>query len=474
MYEMRYDRQRVKTGQISSSTILCLSFALFEVLLLAGGCSRELKAPIYSKAPIIVYDIDTLRADHLGCYGYHRRTSPNIDVFSHDAALFSWVFSQGPNTPPSQSSILTGLYPSSHGRILNKDKIAEEAVTMAEALSGGGYDCAAFVDGGLMAAGFGLEQGFDLYDDKGGGIEAILPKGLKWIKKKLRRGDTKPFLLLLHNYDVHSPYEISPWRYRQFFLESLRQMPPKSFTSQMSAVMASVWKRRNKEDPPQLSPVELDYAIAMYDGGIRHVDARFGQLLALLKETGLYDQSIIVVISDHGDTFQEHQSLFHEQIYAPVSHIPLLIHFPQNRFSGSYSTLVESIDLMPTLLEYSEIPLPGELQGRSLMPVVQKQAWKPRNAVTESPYRGRRLGISGRGFRMIFCRKTGVAELYRYRKDPLELHNLATKYPERIRALSRRLLLWQEKVGRENWKRSTQNSLKKETIEQLRKLGYLE
>lgn len=444
------------------------------LLLLALGCSREITAPDYSRAPVIIYDIDTLRADHLGCYGYNRRTSPNIDAFAADSAVFSWVFSQGPNTPPSQSSILTGLYPSSHGRILNKDRIADEAVTMAEALSGGGYETAAIVDGGLMVAGFGLEQGFDLYDDQGGGIEAIQPKGMKWIKERLRSGNEQPFFLLLHNYDVHSPYEISPWRYREFFLKSLKQMPPKSFTSRMSEVMARTWKRRNEKKPPQLDPVELAYAVAMYDGGIRHVDARFGRFLQWLKQTGLYEQSIIVVISDHGDTFQEHQSLFHEQIYAPVSHIPMIIHFPGNQFAAGYSELAESIDLMPTLLDFLKLPLPGNLQGRSLMPLMRGDGWSPRNAVTESPYRGRRIGISGRGFRMLMTRKTGKAELYRYREDPLELHNLADRYPDRIRALSRRLLVWQKKVGRENWKRSKGNLFRKETIRQLKTLGYVE
>lgn len=459
---------------IDSKKRLGLSAVFVLLALWVVGCSRQIKAPNFKRAPVIIYDIDTLRADHLGCYGYNRRTSPNIDALAKDSAVFSWVFSQGPNTPPSQSSILTGLYPSSHGRILNKDKIAEEAVTMAEALSSGGYDTAAFVDGGLMAAGFGLEQGFDLYDDHGGGIDAIQPKAMKWLRKRVRKRVNRPFLLLLHNYDVHSPYEISPWRYREFFLKSLKRRPQKSFTSRMSEVMAATWKRRNEKDPPQLDPVELDYAIAMYDGGIRHVDARFGQLIKWLKETNLFEQSIVVVISDHGDTFQEHRSLFHEQIYAPVSHIPLLIHFPHDQFVGSHSELAESIDLMPTLLEYLNLTLPNDLQGRSLLPLLRGENWVPRNAVTESPYRGRRLGITGRGFRMLLTEKTGEIELYRYREDPLEQENLAESRPDRIRALSRRLLAWQKMVGKENWKRRVQKSLKKETIEQLKTLGYIE
>ena len=140
----------------------CLGLGVVGSAVLLGSCHSR-SAPRYDRPPIIVFDIDTLRADHLGCYGYERNTSPVIDRFAADSALFEWTFAQGPNTPPSQSSILTALYPSSHGRIVNRDVIRQEVETMAEVLAEAGYETAAFVDGGLMAAGFGLEQGFGLF-----------------------------------------------------------------------------------------------------------------------------------------------------------------------------------------------------------------------------------------------------------------------------------------------------------------------
>ncbi len=440
-----------------------------------AGCGA-LQAPEYERPPIIIFDIDTLRADHLGCYGYGRDTSPNIDAFAEQAALFEWTFAQGPNTPPSQSSILTSLYPSSHGRIVRKDSIAEEAETLAETLSAAGYRTAAFVDGGMMAAGFGLEQGFDLYDDDGGGIEKIWPKVSGWIDRHLKNAawSKAPFLMLIHCYDVHSPYEISPWRFRDRFLPELSEVPPAAFTSRMSEVMSDTWKRRNEEPPPLLGPAKLEYAEAMYDGGIRHVDARFGELVKTLKNNGLYDQSIVVVISDHGDTFQEHGSLFHEQIYSEVTRIPLIVRFPESQFSGRLSPVVESIDLMPTLLDFASISTPETAQGTSLLPMLRGEPWTPKVAITESPYRGRRLAAASENYRLLLTKKTGIVELFAYREDPLEQRNLSRIHHQEAQDLRKALRQWQKRVSETRWTRTKAKPIDDRIRKQLKTLGYID
>lgn len=442
---------------------------------LATACTGP-RAADYPSPPIIIFDIDTLRADHLGCYGYHRDTSPNIDAFAERAALFEWAFAQGPNTPPSQASILTGLYPSSHGRIVNKDKVADQAETLAEVLSAAGYRTAAFVDGGLMAAGFGLEQGFDSYDDNGGGIEIIWPKVAAWLDRELASSgeSPRPFLLLIHCYDVHSPYEITPWRFRDRYLSELAEIPPPSFTERMSEVMANTWKARDQIPPPQLGPTKLEYAKAMYDGGIRHVDARFGGLVRKLRTSGLLDRSVVVVISDHGDSFQEHGDLFHEQIYAPVTRIPIIVRFPEARHAGRFAPVVESIDLMPTLLDLLGIPIPREVQGASLLPLLDDAGWRPKHAFTESPYRGRRLGAASERFRLLLTASTDESELFAYRDDPLELRDLSnTRYPRTV-ALRAALEAWRRRVAAVRWERTEAGPLDSRTREQLEVLGYVD
>ncbi len=445
---------------------------LFWPLLIALACApREV---VFSKPPIILVDIDTLRADHLGCYGYGRPTSPNIDAFSDRAARFEWAFSQAPNTPPSQASILTSLYPTSHGRIRKDQRMSEEVVTLAESLGAAGYDTAAFVDGGLMVSGFGLEQGFDLYDDEAGGLEDIGPKAFAWMRRRLSaaEGPAAPFLLLIHSYDVHSPYEISPWPYRSMFLKEL-ELPSPEFRRKMSGTMWKVWKSRSAKAPLELSPRELGYAKAKYDGGIRHVDDWFGKLVRFLERSRLLEQSIVVLLSDHGDEFQEHGSLFHDRIYATVTRIPLIIRLPGGRASGVFPQVVEAIDLMPTLLDLAGVEAPRSIHGRSLVPVIEGREHGAGRAISESPFWGRRIAVTTSDYRLIRSRN-GSVELYEYRSDPLEQQDLALRLVETGEELIETARRWQARVAADRYPVEEVEDFDRSAIEQLRALGYLE
>lgn len=462
-----FSRPRGRFLLAGLALLLCTGWAL--------SCSKSEGTRSFKKPPILLFDIDTLRADHLGCYGYARDTSPHIDRFSEEAALFEWVFSQGPNTPPSQASILTGLYPTSHGRIAHDDALPEEAQTLAELLTAAGYRSAAMVDGGLMAAGFGMEQGFESYDDEAGGLERIGPKVLDWLEDHLGDPDKQeqPFFLFVHTYDVHSPYELSPWRFRQRYVDEIEEKPSEEYRGDMSRFMADTWHARYKPNPPQLTKAELDWAIAMYDGGIRHVDDWFSRLRKALEDHGIWDEAIIAIISDHGDTFQEHDTLFHEQIYAPVSRIPMLIRFPGGEHAGVYSQVVESIDLMPTLLDRADVAPPERIHGQNLLPIVQGEAGDG-IAITESPFRGRRLAAANRRVRLLHTQSSGQSELYRYRDDPLESKDVIWEYPQESARLLEALERWEQRVTAFQFPKRSSEPLDAETIEQLKTLGYIE
>ncbi|MEM1177370.1 MAG: sulfatase [Acidobacteriota bacterium] len=452
-----------------------LPFALVAVVGWGVACSPSVPRYSFPTPPILIFDIDTLRADHLGCYGYERDTSPHIDRFSAEAALFEWVFSQGPNTPPSQASILTALYPTSHGRIDHDDALPEEAETLAELLTDAGYRSAALVDGGLMAAGFGMEQGFESYDDEAGGLEKIGPKMLDWLDAHLTDPERQdePFFLFVHTYDVHSPYEVTPWRFRQRYVDEVEEKPSEEYRGNMSKFMADTWNARYQPEAPQLSEAELDWAIAMYDGGIRHVDDWFSRLRQSLEAHGVWDEMIIAIISDHGDTFQEHDTLFHEQIYTPVARIPMLIRFPEGRHAGVYSDVVESIDLMPTLLDAVGVSAPAKIHGQNLRPVMEGEAGDG-IAITESPYRGRRLAAANRRVRLLHTKKTGESELFRYRDDPLEMRDVIWEYPQESARLLDALERWEQRVNAYQFPKRSSEPLDAETIEQLKTLGYID
>ncbi len=456
----------------SRSVVLVLASVV-----LLWGCEQPSPTPerIFDRPPVILIDIDTLRADHLGCYGYERDTSPNIDRLAEQSVRFNWTFSQAPNTPPSQTSILTSLYPTAHGRTGDKKQLASEVTTLAEALAAAGYATAAFVDGGLMAAGFGLEQGFEIYDDEAGHLKKIGPKVDAWLAA---RTDPRPFFLLIHTYDVHSPYELSPEPHRSRYLEGL-EPPAEYFRRNVSKVMKETWDRRFETPPPQLSAVELAWVKALYDGGIRHVDSWVGELEAELRRLGLWEPSLVIFISDHGDELGEHQDLFHERLYAPVTRIPLLIKFPHQRGAaaprhGVVEALAESIDLMPTVLETVAVAVPGGLHGESLLPVIDGDARGRQVAISESPYRGRRIALATADFRLLYTVRDDRTELYDYRRDPLELVDLAADHPKVERRLRKGVRRWNRHIEQYRRQSTEIDNLKAETLEQLRALGYLD
>ncbi len=429
------------------------------------GCAAESPQPV----SIIIVDIDTLRADHLGCYGYERPTSPHIDAFCRESVQFTWAFSQAPNTPPSQASILTSLYPTSHGRIEDQQILAPETLTLAEAFQGAGYRTGAFVDGGLMAAEFGLDQGFEIYDDEAGGVAAIGPKARSW----LQQTKAEPFLLLLHSYDVHSPYENTPEPFRSRFLEGV-EVPAKDFVKRMTWRMEQRRVSRYGDNPHSLSRVEVEYAKALYDGGIAHLDDWFGNLVQFLKDEGIYDRSIIAFISDHGDEFEEHDSVFHERLYSPVTRIPLMIRFPGGEDARAMASVVETVDLMPTLLAAAGLAVPDGLQGQDLTALIRNEASSYRQlAVSESPFFGRRIAVATSDLRLVYTASDDSRELYRYRQDPHEQNDIAAEEPKVAQQLVEAVKSWAALVESDRPEAPDVTSMKESTLEQLRALGYL-
>ena len=420
--------------------------------------------------PIIIVDVDTLRADHLGCYGYQRPTSPHIDAFAREAAFFGWAFSQAPNTPPSQTSILTGLYPSTHGMVFDEDRVSQEVVTLAEALAGHGYTTAGFHDGGYMREVFGIGQGFTTYDDNHSqGLKAIGPKAESW----LREHADKNFLLLIHTYDPHTPYAPPP-PFDTIFMAGVPAPTPgfEPTTKQMNEVRLSKFTNH----PLTLPPNDVAYAMALYDGEIRYVDEWFGGFWKVVCDLGLDRRATVVFLSDHGEEFQEHGSVMHEKLYATVTRIPFMIRLPGGRLARRVDAVVESVDLMPTLLELAGAPLPAGVQGSSLVPFLTgRPAAGPHAAFSESPFFGRSRAVAFGDHHLLLNLKTGATELYDVRNDPLEQDDIAASKPPVLEIMAGLLHSWEEEVASSTVDRSGEPApLDEETLEQLRQLGYVQ
>ncbi len=421
--------------------------------------------------PIIIVDVDTLRADHLGCYGYHRDTSPNIDAFSAESVFFEKAFGQAPSTPPSQTSILTGLYPSSHGMIYDDDRVPLAITTLAEALLAHGYKTAGFHDGGFMRNVFQIGQGFELYDDSDGkGLKRVGPKALEW----MRQHAGENFLLFIHTYDPHTPYAPPP-PYDTWFMEGV-PAPSPGFEP-TSKALEKIRLSKYTKNPVSLPPNDIAYAKALYDGEIRYVDTWFGEFWEVVRELGLDQRATIVFISDHGEEFQEHGSVLHEKLYTTITRLPLMIRLPGGANARSVPDVVESVDLMPTLLELAGVHIPEEVQGTSLVSLITtgRGSVEPPTAFAEWPYYGHRRGVVLGNHHMLFTMRDVEFELYDLDTDPLEQDNIAPRNPATLAVMWSHLEAWQAAVDNQPPPREAESTpLDEETIDSLKALGYVQ
>ncbi len=261
-------------------------------LLIPTGCAlRGERLP----RGIVLVSIDTLRADHLGAYGYARPTSPFFDELAQRGTLFERAIVQLPGTLPSHMSIFTGLYPAEHGVYPPDNVLAVNVPTLPEVLRAHGFRTAGFTEGGYVDGHYGFERGFDRFaDDTGEGsraVEATLARGLDFLAG-LQRDER--FFLFLHTYVVHDPYDPPPPYERLFWEDS----PPAEAWEPTGPNLTAVNRGERT-----VTPATVRYFEALYDGSIRYFDDRLRAFFARLDELGLTDETTIVLTSDHGEEF---------------------------------------------------------------------------------------------------------------------------------------------------------------------------
>ncbi|HTF90097.1 MAG TPA: sulfatase-like hydrolase/transferase [Planctomycetota bacterium] len=298
---------------------------------MAPGCARGFN--------VLLVTLDTTRADRLGCYGARNARTPNIDALAARGTSFGQAITCVPLTTPSHASILTGLYPPSHGvRNNGEAPLGSERLTLAEILRDHGYQTAAFVSSFVLDRRFGLDQGFAVYDDSVertlgagsfGGLnerrgDATADAALAWLAA---RNPSQPFLAWVHFYDAHEPYSLAP-------------------------------------------PFDKDFRGHEYDGEIAFVDAQVGRLVAGLKAQGLHENTVIAIVADHGESLGEHGESTHGRtIYDAVMRVPWILVCPAAPKSAGLvaNEVVSTVDLMPSLLDALGIDSPPKLDGHSLL-----------------------------------------------------------------------------------------------------------
>jgi arylsulfatase A-like enzyme len=385
---------------------------------------------------VLVILIDALRADHLGAYGYGRETSPELDAFAREAVVFEQAISQSTFTKASIASLFTGRAPYEHGVYwgdrraagggLTSDALADRETTLAEALRTRGYLTAAWVQNSHLAPRMGFAQGFVDYRDQQGDAESIDRRFLSWLASPAR---LERFFVYLHYIDLHDPYRPEePWE------TTFGGPGVEAAYEGIDLDEWGAWLEGVRTGRIEVSEERVEAFRALYDGQIRFLDGRVGGVFEALRERGLYDDSVIVVTSDHGDAFMEHGFVSHSAApYDELARVPLMIRLPGGREGGRrVATQVRLIDVAPTLLELGHAPRPKRMSGCSLVPLIEGRpedwaAERPECAIApieiaEVEDGPPTLGLRAGRFKYL----VGPAgeELYDLEADPGERHDL--------------------------------------------------
>ncbi len=422
---------------------------------------------------IILISLDTLRADHLGTYGYYRNTSPNIDAFAKKSIVFNNAVVQAPWTLPSHMSIMTSLYPSFHGVRRYQNFLNDEKVTIAELLKEAGYQTAAFTDGGFMAASCEFDQVFDIYEDQRIGIANILPNVKAWLSSN----KSSPFFLFIHCYDIHNPYNPPP-PYNSMFHDL-------TYTGHL--VPSHIILEAINKNRVQVNEDDIRHFIALYDGGIRYTDTKIGEFLSYLQSSGVMNQSLIIITSDHGEEFMEHGHCGHRQLhYRPMLHIPLIMHIPNYpKKEVRIKDFVQSIDLLPTILDILDLPAFPEAQGRNLFPLIKRHKnslrrsfWKVFYPFVKQPIisfaediRFDQWSIINNDYQMIINSKTSSMQLFSLKADPMEKTDIAKDHGDITGPLFSK---WEELYGTKSNDSVSIIDLDEQISKQLEALGYVD
>jgi len=423
---------------------------------------------------VLVFSVDTLRADHLGCYGYRRDTSPHVDALAKEGVLFERVVAPAPWTLPSYGSFFTGCSPAVHRAGVNTDKeerfgrdedgskkelevLRDDLPTLAEALASKGWATAAFQANSFLRAKNGLARGFDRYvfyqyrSDFGADL------ALKWIEGRRSR----PWFCFLHVMDVHQPYAPpKPYdtKFSEYSFEQVADYPP------------PIEELRAKE--PEATTRKL--LVDQYDGAIASVDERIGHVVDRLRELGELDRTLVVIHSDHGEEFWEHGGYEHGHAeHDEILHVPLVLRMPGKLPKGlRIGARVRGIDVMPTLIALVGIEPPTGIEGKSLLPLVEGKSESPRECISEATLHGpREIKALTLGSERLTLAGVPPGALFDLAADPRETEDLRAGRTARAKAMEDRLLRRHE-ILTESAVRASHLQLSEEDKKRLRDTGY--
>jgi len=419
------------------------------------SCADDPPAPT---TPVVIIVIDTLRADHLGCYDYDLDTSPEIDAFAESATLFAANSTQVNTTHSSLTSILTGLYVKNHGSYVAVPALGvsarENVVSIGDRLRPYGYESLAVVSHPFLhVAPEGVDPlpGWDrLSTLEGVSAEeridaARADNANRRAFELLDQRSDKPLLLWVHYFDPHTDgawFYDAPEETRNLFLRKhladVGQEQYEAALAELDPPERGKWIKRNVPEADR-ERVKLANGRALYDAEIKFCDARVGELLDRLRADGLYDDALIAVLADHGenlegsDTGHDAFPFTHHDLYESVTQVPLIVKLPGQSEGWRVSAMTQSIDLLPTILEQLGVPEEPRVDGKSLMPLLDGETDELHERVYSEGSSGSNVSVRSPEHKLIHSRTGDGSRIFAWRDDPSELSNLIDVVDPRVR-----------------------------------------
>ena len=421
---------------LRAGALLAAAFALALVYLRLPESGARSDRPLCERCNVILISFDTVRADHLGTYGYARPTSPNVDDLAKDSIVFERAISQAPWTLPAHGSMLSGLYPRRLGvvRYPASRVLPVDNPVLPEVFAAAGYATAGFTGGGFVSSHYGFDRGFDIYPSAGRRFEHNLDQTIDW----LRSNKDRPFFLFFHGYDAHRPY------YSKAADKKEMGLAPGASSEQGRFCL--------RDDRARPDDQRLDEILRYYDASIHHGDRAIGVLLRTIKQLKLMDDTVILLTSDHGEEFFEHGNCDHVRfLYEESVRVPYMIWVPGFSKGGRRvdGLIPASISVARTLLDL--VGIQHSMPGVTLLPILEKKqkGFPVVYSEADSPVgslgsRGGVLAITKTDTKLISYTDEGTDEAYLLDKDPLEKEIL----PERHEAyfLRQTLRAWADSL----------------------------
>jgi arylsulfatase A-like enzyme len=454
--------------------VACAVFAMGVASSLVGCSPPELPPK-----NIVLMTIDTLRADHLGAYGYPRGVSPFLDGLAERSVVFDAAISSSSHTGPSHASLFTSLQPAQHRLLVNGEQLDDQLLTVAELLVAQGYRTAAFTTVKFLG---GLDAGFEEFSisKKYESADGVLKRALRWMEEI---GAESPTFVWIHLFDVHE------WRTPGNLDRRAVRWVRENAALQRAELRA--WLRANQGMPRDLGNLgpSILRAINRYDGQLYAVDRALEDFFDEVRTRGFSDDAVWLITSDHGEGLGNHLHMGHGRyIYDEQIHVPLLVHSLDGRFeAGRIEAMVRLVDVAPTIadlvgVDMSEQPIP--VAGTSLLPLLRdrRAPWQVDEAFAQRrPVDQRRIDLgwlAGDVYatrspdRKLIVNTEGICELYDLSADPFEIDNICDSSDSQIGELIN-LLSGYYSLMESQGEAVTSGAVPPEVIEELKALGYL-